>query len=106
MNLNEPRHPWNRLIAAARRAPDAREAGAPYGFATRVAALAGSSERATSLFELFALRAVAVSSLLAIASVALSYSALTAPAKPVPATHEEEVVPLDDAVSVVLGLTD
>ena len=61
MNPTDPQHPWSRLVAAARRASDDRDTAAPYGFATRVAALAFTQERKmASLVERFALRAVGV----------------------------------------------
>ena len=108
MNLNDPRHPWTRLTAAARRAQEERDFTPPYGFATRVAALALSQEqRISSLFERFALRAVALSCLLALASVALNYSefrALTNPAAV--GSAEEEVAPTDDAMAAVLDFAD
>ena len=103
MNSNDPKHPWSRLAAAARRSPDDRDTAAPYGFATRVAALAFAQERkVASLFERFALRAVGVSCLLALLSVAVNYSALTSVAG---TTAEEEILPADDAVNVVLDLS-
>jgi len=78
MNPNDPKHPWARLAAAARRVPDVRDTAAPYGFATRVAALGLAQERAVaSLVERFALRALGVACLLAVLSVAVNYSALT-----------------------------
>ena len=78
MNPEDPKHPWTRLTAAARRAPDDRDTAAPYGFATRIAALAMAQERiAVSLFERFSLRALGVACLLALVSVAANYSAIT-----------------------------
>lgn len=78
MNPNDPQHPWARLITAARTVKDDRDTAAPYGFATRVSALAFASERAaTSLVERFALRAVGVAGLLALLSAAVNYSALS-----------------------------
>lgn len=78
MNLNDPRHPWSRLVTAARRAPDGRDTAAPYGFATRVVALAFARERgAVSLWERFSLRALAVACLLTGLTVATNYSAVT-----------------------------
>ena len=104
MNLNDPRHPWTRLVAAARQAPDDRDARAPYGFSTRIAALAASGEfRVHSLFERFAFRAVGLACILALASVAVNYSALTTSRT---TTAEDEVIPVDDAVSVVLDFAD
>jgi hypothetical protein len=106
MNLNDPRHPWSRLTAAARQVQDEREASAPYGFSTRIAALAFAQEqRVFSLFERFAFRAVGLACILALASVALNYSALTMPTATTTAMAEE-VMPVDDAVAVVLDLGD
>lgn len=98
MNLNDPRHPWSRLAAAARTAPDDRDTAAPYGFATRVTALSFAQEhRAVSLVERFALRAVGVAALLALLSVAVNYSALTKTAA------VEEELPADDPIAVLLN---
>jgi hypothetical protein len=109
-DINDPRHPWSRLTAAAREVPVDQDASAPYGFATRVAALALAQEkRITSLFERFALRAVGVATLLALFSVALNYDVITTEA-PTGATvvrfDESELVPKDDAVAIVLDLAD
>ena len=110
MNLDDPRHPWTRLAAAARQARDDRDASAPYGFATRVAALAMAQERrVASLFEAFAFRAVAISGLLALASVAVNYSAfnaLTTPKAAVATNLEDEAAGADDALAAVLDIGD
>lgn len=103
MNATDPQHPWSRLVAAARRAPDDRDTAAPYGFATRMAALAFTQERkVASLVERFALRAVGVASLLAILSLVVNYSALTGSSS---TSAEDELLPTEDAVSVVLDLS-
>ncbi len=97
----DPKHPWSRLATAARNAPDDRDTAAPYGFATRVAALAIAQERAVvSLFERFSLRALGVACLLAMVSVAANYSTISA------AFAEEETgaVMMDDPVSEVVDL--
>ena len=108
--FNGPRHPWSRLTSAARRAPDDRDPSAPYGFATRVAALALAHERTMmSLFERFALRAVVVAGLLALGSVALNYGEITrlpASAGVASAGFEEYGSPNADAVAVVLDIAD
>lgn len=97
MNTNDPRHPWARLTAAARRAPDERDPAAPYGFATRVAALAFAQERTVaSLFDRFALRALGVACLLALLSVALNFSELTK------SNAAEDELPADDPVALLL----
>ena len=107
-NLNDPRHPWARLTAAARNVRDDRDDSAPYGFATRIAALALASERRVgSLFERFALRAVGVATLLALFSVVLNYQALSTTSGSVLVQGDEtEVVAVDDAVAIVLDLAD
>ena len=99
MNLNDPRHPWSRLTAAARSLPDARATSAPYGFATRMSALAMAQEvRMASLFDRFALRAVGIACLLALVSVAVNYSALTK------ASSVEDEPIADDPVAVLLDV--
>lgn len=110
-NLNDPRHPWMRLTASARTVRDERDASAPYGFATRMAALAFAEERkVASLFERFALRAVGIACLLALGSLALNYGALTSAPVGAPATVlanvDEVLVPTTDAVAVVLDIAD
>lgn len=113
MNFQPPRDPWTRLTAAARNARDERDTAAPYGFATRVAALAMAQERrVVSLFDRFALRAFGVSCLLALGSLALNYNSLTSPA-PVAmgeyegaASAESAEQPQDDAVALVLDIAD
>ena len=108
-NLNDPRHPWSRLTAAAREVRDERDASAPFGFATRIAALALAQERrVASLFERFALRAVGVASLLALFSVALNYQDLSTESVGVTVAQadEPELMAADDAVAVVLDFAD
>jgi hypothetical protein len=110
-NFNDPRHPWARLTAAAREVRDERDSGAPYGFATRVVALAFAQERRmSSLFERFAFRAVGVASLLALFSIVLNYPALTTSGAASPMVtsqvDEVELVAVDDAVSIVLDFAD
>lgn len=109
-NLNDPRHPWSRLTAAAREIRDDRHGAAPYGFATRIAALAlVQEERVASLFERFALRAVGVASLLALFSVVLNYQELSMPVTAMPTaaqSEEADLMPTDDAVALVLDFAD
>ena len=107
-NFNDPRHPWSRLTAAARTARDDRDVSAPYGFATRIAALAMAQEqRVASLFDRFALRAVSVASLLALFSVALNYQALSTESIATASQSEEpELMAADDAVAAVLDFAD
>ncbi len=110
-NFNDPRHPWARLTAAAREVRDERDSSAPYGFATRVVALAFAQERrVSSLFERFAFRAVGVASLLALFSIVLNYPALTTSGTSSPMVTPQvdlvELVAVDDAVSIVLDFAD
>lgn len=106
MNPHDPRHPWSRLTAAARQLPDERDTSAPYGFSTRVAALAFQSGRirVASLLERFSLGAIAVAGLLALLSVAVNYPALQGTAVASRAM-EEDILAVDDAVSIVLDFS-
>jgi hypothetical protein len=75
--MNSP-DSWQRLAAAARRAPDERDPAAPYGFAVRVAAQAwAASAEPISFFEHFSLklslRALGAAALLAVATAGASY---------------------------------
>lgn len=114
MNLNDPRHPWARLTAAARTVQDDRDTAAPYGFATRVAALGLAQEhKAASLIDAFALRALGIAALVALGSVALNYNDLLGSATTnlvadatVPAANDEIILPTTDAVAVVLDIAD
>jgi hypothetical protein len=111
-DLNDPRHPWARLTSAARNVRDERDVSVPYGFATRITALAFASEqRVASLFERFALRAVGVACLLAIGSVALNFNALTSATGATgtlvaSANGDEVLLPTTDAVAVMLDIAD
>ena len=110
-NMNDPRSAWRRIASAARQVRDERETSAPYGFATRVAALAMAQEsRVASLVERFAFRAVGVASLLALFSVVLNYEVLSGSAasgSPVSGSVEAfELAPTDDAVAIGLDLAD
>lgn len=97
MNPIDPQHPWQRLAAAARQTPEGAES-APYGFATRVAALAASSERAVgSLWERFSLRALGVACLFALVSVGANYSALLS-------LREEESLVTEDPVAELVDI--
>jgi hypothetical protein len=109
MNLNDPRHPWTRLVAAARQTSDERDISAPYGFATRVAALAVQPQRAmASLLERFSLRAVGVAGLLALAAVAMNYQDIKAGAASETVALEANVasvLPADESVAIVLDFS-
>lgn len=111
MKLQPSHDPWSRLVAAARRAQDAtsRDTTAPYGFATRVAALAaGADERRSSLFERFALRAVTIACAVALSTVVLNYRELNqSPAQmPTITLLDESTLSEKDPVAVVLDLAD
>lgn len=101
MNPADPKHPWQRLVRAARQVPQEHEAAAPYGFSTRIAALAVAAERpAGSLFERFALRALGVACLLAVASVAFNYSVFTSGS-----VDDDLPFVTEDPVTVLLALS-
>ena len=102
MKSSSSRDPWPRLTAAARLAPELPPAEAPFGFSTRVAALACAAERrAVSVFERLSLRAVGVAGLLALAGVVFSLSGWPGTTTSV----EELLLPTDDTVDVVLDLS-
>jgi hypothetical protein len=74
--MNPADKSWEKLVAAARRAP-ARDESAPFGFSTRVAALAFSQrDPGSSIFARLSLRAAAVACILAVAAVAANFSAI------------------------------
>lgn len=111
-----PHDPWSRLTRAARQVQDDRDTSAPYGFSTRVAALALAVERrSASVVDRLALRALGVAGLVALFSVVLNYGELSALSNAAPtATVAAAAVPAmeyepfahDDAVSIVLNLAD
>jgi len=74
MNPNDSA--WQKLTAAARRAPVEPDVAAPFGFATRVAALAMAAGRrpAIPVLERLSWRALGVAALLALISAAANYS--------------------------------
>jgi len=95
MNSNNPS--WDKLIAAARRARDDRPETAPYGFATRVAALAmaGEARASGTLFELWSWRALAVAGMFAAVSVAANYTSRTSN------TFEDDLMSDDSTVAAL-----
>lgn len=108
-DTTHPRHPWARLTKAARQAPVDGDPAAPFGFATRVAALALARDfRGASLLDRFALRAVGIASILAILSVAVNYPDVSAGifGATGPTVEDVDVLTPDDAVSIVLDLGD
>jgi hypothetical protein len=77
--MNDHEKAWQRLVKAARGAPGPTDDAAPFGFATRVAALAFESQRPpVSAFARLSLRAALVACLLALAAVGVNYSAIRA----------------------------
>jgi hypothetical protein len=108
--INDSRHPWARLARAAGSVRDERDASAPYGFSTRMAALAFAQEqKIVSLFDRFALRALGVACLLALGSVAMNYGALTGSTPDVVAfastSVDEVLMPTSDA-GLLLEIAD
>ena len=96
--MNPPDSKWPRLTAAARSARDDRDTAAPYGFATRVAALGLAPERvATSLLERFSLRALGLAALLAVVCFAADYSTVVG-------FFRGETTNTDDPVAEVVDL--
>lgn len=105
--LNSPRHPWARLASAARTVRDDRATAAPFGFATRVAALAlGQEPGMVSLFDVFAVRALWVAGLLAVFSVAMNYGELASRLGGAGPGADDSLLGANDAVAVVLALAD
>jgi hypothetical protein len=95
---------WPRLASAARRADRDRGEGevpAPPGFATRVVALSFAARRPLApFFERLSWRALGVACLLALLSLAVNYSVLTATGSP------DDAAALDDGtVAALLGLS-
>lgn len=91
---------WQKLVAAARNMRDERDTAAPYGFATRVAALAMAAEReptGVALIDRFAWRALSVAALLAVISVASNYSSLIR-------SPDEEFLSDDSTVAALLDV--
>lgn len=102
MNPSDPRHPWSRLTAAARQVDADCNSEAPYGFATRVAALAWHQKPVpSSLFAQFALRAVGVAALLAVLSFALNYSSVRPGAV---AMADDDTIVNDDGLAIVMEI--
>jgi hypothetical protein len=77
--MNSFDHQWQKLTALARSAP-ADPAGAPYGFATRVAARSATlpAPGPWAFFEQFALRGLVVAAAFGVAAAALNFSMLSA----------------------------
>lgn len=99
MKPSDSLDPWRRLVVAARQVPEA-EGGAPFGFATRVAARAMAAEPAPAvLFARLSWRALGVAAMLAVGCVAINYEALA------PRGTDEVLLNDVDPVSAVLDLS-
>jgi hypothetical protein len=97
--MNKYDQAWQRLAAAARKAPAPADEPAPFGFATRVAAQAFDPARAApSAFGRLALRAAALACLFAVAAVGFNYSAI------VGAFDDEPAAAGDDPIAEVVNL--
>ena len=70
---------WQRLVAAARHAPDNRDDAAPFGFATRVSALAMANQPPAmrAMMSRLSWRALGVALMLMIVSIAANYSSVS-----------------------------
>jgi hypothetical protein len=97
--MNPSDQKWTRLVAAARSAPDDRDLAAPYGFSTRVAALAFAQARSSSLLERFSLRALGVAALLALGCVAANYFSLSSSLRYETALTDDPVEEVVDVAS-------
>jgi hypothetical protein len=97
--MKHPDQRWPRLTAAARSARDERDTAAPYGFATRVAALAMAMPSANpfAVFDRIAKRGLIAAAAFSVAAVAFGYSAWTG-------DHGDDVT-ATDAVSEILELS-
>lgn len=69
---------WQKLTTLARQAPAETAPAAPYGFATRVVALAQATPPSNpwSVLERFALRGFVAAAVCGVAAIAFSYSGL------------------------------
>jgi hypothetical protein len=97
--MNRFDHQWQKLTALARQAPDDKDARAPLGFATRVAARAAAApaDSPWAVFERFALRGLVVAAAFGVAAVAFNYTALT--------SESSDDIASTDTVSELLDLS-
>ena len=72
--MNRFEHQWQKLTTLARSARDDRDAAAPYGFATRLAARAATVSAPWAPFERFALRGLLVAGALSVVAVVFNYT--------------------------------
>lgn len=89
---------WQRLVAAARQAPDTRDLAAPYGFATRVAAGAFAVERPSlrTLLNRLSVPALVAALALMIVSILANYPLLRTSAE----VDQELVDPVTEALTL------
>ncbi len=95
MNHND--QAWQKLVTAARQVRDDRDTAAPFGFASRVAALAMErrSEGVGALLERFSWRALAAAVLLAVGGAATNYAMA-------PAATAVDEAPMDENEVIVV----
>ncbi len=76
--MNQFDHHWQKLTALAREAGNTRDAAAPYGFSTRVAAQAARAPAAApwAVFERLALRGLLAAAALGVGAIALNFSTI------------------------------
>ncbi|MFT3867339.1 MAG: hypothetical protein QM715_02465 [Nibricoccus sp.] len=93
--------PWQRLVAAARQAPDLRtDDAAPYGFSVRVASLAMAAVERPSLqsaLNHFSWRALTLALMLMAVSIAANYSTVTSV---VDVEHDSDVDPVAEYLTL------
>src|SRR5688572_1597428 len=93
---------WQKLVSAAREVRDERDVSAPYGFATRVAAMAMADAQPAGsgvLLERFSWGALAVAALLGVGGVATNYASTSV------ARADDEGLLDEVAVTAVFDLT-
>ena len=90
---------WQKLTALARQAPTEDDAPAPFGFATRTAALAmaAPSPRLGAVFGRLALRGLLAAAAFSVAAVVFDFTAL--------AGSQDDETGVDDTISQVLDLS-
>lgn len=89
--MKTPNLAWQRLVVAARQVPLSGESAAPYGFSTRIAALAFAVvERPTLLSSLnrFSWRALGFSLVLMVLSIITNYNSVSVAAENRTADHD------------------
>jgi hypothetical protein len=97
--LNKHDQSLQRLLAAARRAPVSGDEAAPFGFSTRVAALAFQQpQHAAPSFARLSLRVACIACLFAVVAVGVNYNAITS------ALDDESTTAGDDPVADVVNL--